>query len=186
MSTTRDRLGMWVTLASVFMLFAGLVAAYAFATSRQGLWRPVRIPPQMWVGTAALGLSSIFLQMARHGLQRGKLDVYRKLLSMAVGLGVVFLVSQSLAWINLALQGVFMKGNPHGSMWFAFTGFHAAHVAGGMIAMVMLLVGAGKLSAQHGEPPLRKHRSFAMVTAMYWHFMGALWIALFALLQWWN
>ena len=177
---------MWVTLASIFMLFAGLVAAYAFANSRQGLWRPVRIPPQMWVGTVALAFSSIFLQAARNRLRRGKLLTYRKLLFAAAGLGTLFLVSQSLAWLNLAVQGVFLKGNPHGSMWFAFTGFHAAHVAGGMIAMVMLLAGSGKLREEDGETPLRKHRNFAMVTAMYWHFMGVLWAVLFGLLQYWN
>jgi len=177
---------MWITLASIFMLFAGLVAAYAFALARQGLWRPVKIPPQMWAGSVALLFSSILLELARRYLRRAMFHTYRKLLWAAFALGCLFLVCQSLAWVNLAVQGVFMKGNPHGSMWYAFTGFHAAHLAGGMIAMVMLLIGAGKLNADHGEPPLRRHRSFAMVTAMYWHFMGVLWAALFGLLNYWN
>ena len=177
---------MWVTLASIFMLFAGLVAAYAFAISRQGLWRPVRIPPQMWAGTLALAMSSLFLEFSRRNLRCGKLAVYCKQLYATVGLGTVFLLCQALAWINLAVQGVFLKGNPHGSMWFAFTGFHAAHVAGGIIALALLTMDAGKLREEHGEPPLRKHRSFARVTAMYWHFMGVLWAALLGLLHMWN
>ncbi len=186
MSTARDRLGMWVTLSSIFMLFAGLVLAYAFVLSKQALWKPVRIPSAMWLSTAALALSSIVLQSARHSLRRGRLGSYKKLLFATVALGIVFLLSQTMAWSDLALQGVFMKGNPHGSMWFSFTGFHAAHVAGGTIAMTILLSGAGRLRQEDGEPPLRKHRNFATLTAMYWHFMGALWLVLFGLLQWWS
>jgi cytochrome c oxidase subunit III len=179
-------MGMWLTLASIFMLFAGLVTAYAFALSRQALWKPVRIPPEMWLSTMALALSSIVLQVARYSLRRGRLGAYANLLFAATGLGGIFLVSQMLAWSDLARQGVYMKGNPHGSMWFAFTGFHAAHVTGGMIAMSMLLYSAGRLREQEGEPPLRRHRNFAALTAMYWHFMGVLWVGLFGLLQWWN
>ena len=177
---------MWLTLASIFMLFAGLVLAYALVLPKQALWKPVRIPPEMWLSTAALALSSIGLQSARHSLRRGRLGSYRKLLLVAVALGIVFLLSQTMAWSELALQGVFMKGNPHGSMWFSFTGFHAAHVAGGIVALSMLLFGAGRLRQEDGEPPLRKHRNFAALTAMYWHFMGGLWVVLFGLLLWWN
>lgn len=177
---------MWLMLASIFMLFAGLVLAYAFVLPRQPLWKPVRIPPEMWLSTVALALSSIVLQMARHSLQRGRLGSYRKLLVAASALGLVFLLSQTMAWSNLAMQGVFVKGNPHGSMWFSFTGFHAVHVIGGMIALAMLLRGAGRLRQEDGEPPLRKHRDFASVAAMYWHFMGGLWVVLFGLLLWWN
>lgn len=177
---------MWVTLGSIFMLFAGLVVAYAFILPKQALWRPVRIPREMWMSTAALALSSIVFQAARSNLRRGRFGTYKKLLLTAFALGIVFLLSQAVAWGDLALQGIFIKGNPHGSMWFSFTGFHAAHVAGGMIAMSMLLYGAGRLRLEDGEPPLRKHRNFAALIAMYWHFMGALWLALFGLLQWWN
>ena len=45
-----------------------------------------------------------------------------------------------------------------------------------------MVVSAGTLREEQGEPPLRKHRSFAMVTAMYWHFMGALWLYLLVIL----
>ena len=186
MSTAGQRLGMWVALASIFMLFAGLVLAYAFVLSTQPLWQQVRIPPEMWLSTVALALSSTALQAARYKLRRGRLKAYVKLLTLAVGLGGFFLASQLLAWGDLARQGVFMKGNPHGSMWFSFTGFHAAHVAGGMIAMGILLRSATKLRNEAGEPPIRRHRNFAALTSMYWHFMGVLWIALFGLLQWWK
>ena len=177
---------MWVALASIFMLFAGLVLAYAFVLSTQPPGPQIRIPPELWLSTVALALSSIALQAARYNLRRGRLGTHVKLLSGAVGLGCVFLVSQMLAWGNLARQGVFIKGNPHGSMWYSFTGFHAAHVAGGMIAMAVLLRSATKLRGEAGEPPIRRHRNFAALTSMYWHFMGVLWIALFGLLQWWN
>jgi cytochrome c oxidase subunit 3 len=177
---------MWMGLASIFMLFAGLVAAYAFALGKQGLYRPVKIPPQLYAGTVMLLSSSVFLQIARHQLRHGRLQAYRKQFYLSFAFGVLFIVCQGLAWVNLAAQDIFVRGNPHGSMWYAFTGFHALHVLGGMIAMVALLIGARKLRADEGEPPLRRHRNAAAVTAMYWHFMALLWLALFGLLQYCN
>ncbi len=177
---------MWLTLASIFMLFAGLVAAYAFALDKQKGWHPVHMPPQLWASTAALGISSMLFQAARYALRRGKLPRYRKLLNATIATAALFFLFQTWAWRDLSAQGVYMKGNPHGSMWFAFTGFHAAHAAGGLLAMFLLLPGARRLRAEDGEPPLRRHRNLAMVTAMYWHFMGVLWVALFGLLHMWN
>ena len=107
---------MLVTMASIFMLFAGLVLAYALVLPKQAFWKPVRIPPEMWMSTVSLAMSSILFQVARRYLRRGRLGTYKKLLVATVALGVIFLLSQTMAWSALALQGVYLKGNPHGSM----------------------------------------------------------------------
>jgi cytochrome c oxidase subunit 3 len=70
-------------------------------------------------------------------------------------------------------------------MYYVFSGVHAFHLLGGIGALIWLTRKAAAL--QDGEEqPLRKHRAAARHVASYWHFMGALWLALFVLLLVWK
>lgn len=77
--------------------------------------------------------------------------------------------------------GLFLPHSiPYGNMWascyFALTGFHAAHVLGGLVIFVIiLLMGAlGRIGVQHST-------MFELV-GLYWHFVDIVWIFLFPLL----
>lgn len=65
------------------------------------------------------------------------------------------------------------KKNIFFSCYYALTGVHGAHVVGGIIPMVILLIHAlrGKILAHHIE-----------YTGLYWHFVDLVWIFLFPLL----
>ena len=60
--------------------------------------------------------------------------------------------------------------NPHSTFFYLFTGLHAAHLLGGLVALFMVVFGRAK------------RREMVDVVAYYWHFLGVLWIALFAIL----
>ena len=51
-----------------------------------------------------------------------------------------------------------------------FTGLHAAHLIGGLIALFIVVLGR------------KTRRETVDAVTFYWHFLGALWIALFAIL----
>jgi cytochrome c oxidase subunit 3 len=69
---------------------------------------------------------------------------------------------------------------PFGNMWascyFTMTGFHALHVAGGLVIFVIILLMAatGRL-----QP---RHEGMIELTGLYWHFVDIVWIFLFPLL----
>ena len=52
---------------------------------------------------------------------------------MLLGLG--FLVSQLIAWRQLAAQGIYLASNPHSSFFYLLTGAHAVHSLGGLLAL---------------------------------------------------
>ncbi len=56
------------------------------------------------------------------------------------------------------------------------TGFHGAHVAGGLIFLLLMLGRAMK-----GHFNSRHHVGFAAAT-LYWHFVDVVWIFLFGIL----
>jgi cytochrome c oxidase subunit 3 len=86
-------------------------------------------------------------------------------------LGLAFVGGQYLAWRKLAALGLFLATNPNSSFFYVFTGLHAVHVLGGIVALTYLVA---KLAWSRGTV----RRSTYASTAIYWHFMGSLWLYL--------
>ena len=139
-------------LATVGMLFAAFTAAYL--ERRVGSdWEAIRLPGIVWPSAFVQLLSSVALEIARRSGRR------RSWIAGALGLGVLFLVGQALAWIDLTGQGVFLKTHPYASFFYMLTAVHAVHVLGGIAA----------LGATLRKPQLLE------LSALYWHFVGAVW-----------
>ena len=74
-----------------------------------------------------------------------------------------------LPGLNLVHRGYYLAQNPYSSFFYMFTGLHAAHLIGGLIALFIVVLG-------------RPRRETVDTVAYYWHFLGMLWIALFVIL----
>lgn len=184
-SVSLGMLGMILVLVAIGAFFVALAVAYAFAIQDRPSQGTVHLSPWFWVSTALIGLSSVTLQWGRRDLRMARLDRYRMSLWWTLGLGVLFLVTQLLGCRDLAAQGVYIVGNPRGSMYFMFSGVHAIHLIGGLGGLYWLARQAADLRDGE-EQPLRKHRAAARNAAAYWHFMGALWVGLLVLLVAWQ
>jgi cytochrome c oxidase subunit 3 len=178
-------LGMILVLAAIGAFFVALAVAYAFAIQDRPGQANIRLPEWFWISTALMGLSSLTLQWARRDLRMARLAPYRMGLWLTFGLGVLFLAAQWIGCRELAGQGVYVVGNPRGSMYYMFSGVHAVHLLGGLGGLYWLIRRAAAL-ADGEEQPLRKHRAAARNAAAYWHFMGVLWAGLLVLLVVWK
>jgi cytochrome c oxidase subunit 3 len=168
--------GMWIALAPILMLFMAFASAYVV---RQGLgedWVPVEIPRLLWMNTGALLLSSLALERARRREPRAQ-QVW---ILMAAALGMLFLAGQVVAWRELTGRGIRMATTPYSSFFYLLTGAHGVHLLGGVLGL-----GAAALWPVAGLG--RLPRAVAMrLAAIYWHFMGLLWLGLFLLLLLWR
>jgi cytochrome c oxidase subunit 3 len=99
-------------------------------------------------------------------------------------LGIGFVVSQLIAWRQLARQGIYIATHPHSSFFYLLTGVHAVHVIGGLLLLALLWL----RSRRHLDEPAfaGKRQGMADAVSIYWHFMFALWIYLFLLLFLWR
>ncbi|MFN0100570.1 MAG: heme-copper oxidase subunit III [Bryobacteraceae bacterium] len=178
-------LGMILVLVAIGAFFIALAVAYAFAIQDRPAQSNVHMSVWFWISTALIGLSSITLQWARRDLRMARFAHYRMGLRLTLGLGILFLVTQLLGCRDLASQGVYIVGNPRGSMYYMFSGVHAVHLLGGLGGLYWLIQKAAGL-ADGEEQPLRRHRAAARNTSAYWHFMGVLWAGLLVLLVVWQ
>jgi cytochrome c oxidase subunit 3 len=197
----RARLGLLVMLVPILMLFVSFTSAYVV---RQGLptldprtnnlirdWIPVALPRLLLLNTLVLLVSSLSMELARRQLRNqvalansssgsgeflgGKISI--PWLGLTLVLGLAFLFGQWTAWQQLAANGFYVATTPSSSFVYLLTGAHAAHLLGGVLALLI----AGIASLLHRS---LKTRSIVVdVTAWYWHFMAVLWIYIFCLMK---
>jgi cytochrome c oxidase subunit 3 len=183
-AAARYRIGTWVALASIAMLFTGLSSAYIVRAASAQDWRPLAMPQILWLSTTLIVLSSGTLEAARRNLKQLIAGGYTRWLSLTALLGVGFLTSQLFAWRQLARQGVYISSNPHSSFFYLLTAMHGLHLLGGLLAVVYLLFRTRQ--KRNDALAEAKRLASADAVAIYWHFMDGLWIYLFLLLFLWR
>lgn len=171
----------WLGTLSIVMLFAGLTSAYVVRRGA-GDWFSIVLPQVFWVSTAVIIFSSITMNFSLWSFRNNKIKEGIILLGTTLLLGLVFAYCQWTGWGVLIKNGIYLshaKGQTSlisGSYIFLLTALHLAHVAGGIIALLISFIrslfGRYSPSNVHG---LR-------LSAIYWHFLDALWIYLFVFL----
>jgi cytochrome c oxidase subunit 3 len=165
--------GLRLVLVAISALFLVFLALQWQTRTRAGAWPPPGAPPPpgiLWLSTLLLALSSTTL--ARASLHAQRRARPRAWLAWTLVLGIAFLASQVLVGLALASAGVVPSSGPYGASFFALIGLHTAHV----------LVGLGYLG--HLTAARRPRADQVQLAGIYWHFMGLLWLAVFALLWW--
>ena len=180
----RYRIGMWVGLASVGMMFTSLSSAYIVRSASANDWIALPLPRVLLASTALLIGSSVTLEIARRKLKAALSGPYAKWLSLTVLLGIGFLVAQVFAWRQLAGQGIYVASHPHSSFFYLLTGAHAVHLVGGLLGLTFLWLRSRRQVTE--QALIAKRKAATDAVSIYWHFMDALWIYLFLLLFLWR
>ena len=180
----RYRIGMWVALASIAMMFTALSSAYIVRAASANDWFPLAMPRVLLASTAIILASSATFEVARRKLKAPTVAAYSRWLLVTAFLGLAFLVSQLIAWRQLRAQGVYLSTNPHSSFFYLLSAAHAIHLFGGLLALLYLLARARHV-LRDGAVDVRR-RAAADAVGIYWHFMDVLWIYLFLLLFFWR
>jgi len=174
-----EKLGMLILIGSLTMLFVGLLSGHVIYKRSTPQWPPAGfpgIPDGIWVSTVVIVCSSAALIWADRAGRASQLRAFRIGIALATLLGFAFLVAQAWLWGDCVRAGLRFKANLYGGMFFLATGLHAAHVLGGLGA----LVSAQVRSLNTSDPSTLRHRM--ALTGLYWHFVGILWLVLFSVL----
>ncbi len=169
-------LGWWgivLVIVTESAFFAFLLFSYFYTGSlNAGPWPPHGIPEVKLAGmnTLLLLTSSGAMWWGERGIRHGD----RRRLMVGLGavlvLGVAFLSMQGVEYSHKTFSP---RTDAYGSLFFTITGFHGAHVAVGLIMVAVTLVRAalGHFTADQ--------RASVTVTSLYWHFVDAVWLAVF-------
>ena len=171
-------MGITLFLASLSMLFAGSLFAVVWVRISADQWPPVgapALPRLLWLSTALLIGCSAMIHSALGAIRRGDQQGLRRRLILTAAMATLFLASQTAGWFQFFDAAVF-ESHLYSFSFYVLTGLHAAHVIGGIVALAVVLVMTyrGCYSGAH-YPGVRN-------TAIYWHFLDAVWLVLFVFL----
>lgn len=177
------RLGMWMFLATVVMLFAAFSSAYIVRGASPD-WRMIPMPTILWLNTAVILASSATLELARRGARTEQWRDARGWMLITLLFGVAFLAGQLGAWRQLAAAGITVPTSPHGSFFFILTGLHGLHLLAGLIFLSVVGV---RLVASTQSRPTRPEAATTVyglmeLGAILWHFLAGLWVYLLIML----
>ena len=187
--------GMWAVIlfiSSETMFFSALFTTYFYLRARIPAWEPVfqrctaaecEKPawnattnifglevPLVAINTVVLVASSIWMQLAVNAIKKGDSKAAVRWLAVTVASGIWFIAGQGYEYTHLGFlpsNGVFT------AVFFTLTGFHGAHVTGGIIANALTLFRTSK-----GHFTASRHLLFEGAS-IYWHFVDIVWIGLF-------
>jgi cytochrome c oxidase subunit 3 len=180
-SSAASRTGIWVGLAGITMTFAAFTSALIVRQGSAMDWRHFALPRVLYLNTALLFASSFTLEVARRrvaAFARGAEHRAKAALGwlyLTLGLGVMFVGGQYVAWLQLKAEGLYLATNPSSSFFYVLTAAHVLHVLGGLGGLTLVIT---RLSRK--VPTLR--RSTLDTASYYWHFMDILWLYLLWLL----
>jgi len=171
------RTGMWMALAAIVMLFAAFTSAMVVRHGISNDWVSTHLPGIIYLNTVLLLGSSLTLELSRRFLTRKAAKKFVLWLYVTLGLGLAFVAGQLMAWRELASRGVYLATNPSSSFFYVLTAAHGIHLIGGIAALSYLVFRTRRLLLDPDR------RTSVEVTAIYWHFMDALWVYILFLLM---
>ena len=148
--------GTIVWLSSELMFFAGLFAIYfTLRAVRPDLWAmetPKLNVTFATLNTLILVISSVWCQLGVHRAEQGRgsrvgglFDLrgwgMREWYVLTYIFGGIFVAGQVFEYAELTMHGVTLYSNAYGSAFYMTTGFHAIHVAGGLVAFLFIIGG---------------------------------------------
>ncbi len=166
---------LWVGVASIVMMFAGLTSAY-IVKRNQANWVTFDLPAMFWYSTAIIIFSSLTLYLSQNAFKQREMARYRTLVVATLFLGILFVVMQIIGFNQLWVRGMTLTKNVSFSFLYVIVSLHALHVIGGIVALIVLFAKAFSSKIRNYDiVPLE-------VIGTYWHFVDALWIYLLVFL----
>ena len=174
------RMGLRLFLLSLSVFFAASLLVFVLThLSRPPDYPPVSKPPPlaMWTSTLVLLCAGMAAEGAAYYARRGRLDEVQRWIRVTFFMSSAFVAVQSHAVVRLVHEheialsklSLGMEG-----LTFCLIAIHAAHVLGGLVAVGNLTWRS--LDGRLGLEQLPTVRG----CAAYWHFLEAVWLAMFA------
>ncbi len=179
--------GTWAIIlfiSSEVMFFGALFTSYFYLRSRIPSWEPVFGEKPTWlvdpifglpvglptVNTIVLLASSVTMQLAVNAIKRGDRTALRNWLVPTIIMGAAFLTGQGYEYTRL---GFLPRDGIFAGVFFTLTGFHGAHVTGGVFFNALCFY-----RTVRGQFTARRHLAVE-AASFYWHFVDVVWIGLF-------
>jgi cytochrome c oxidase subunit III len=184
---SNESLGIILFIVSEAVMFGAFFAQYFYNRilsdgwpNRAGLPAGFdRVPafPLPVILTVVLVASGFTAHFAQNAIRRDDRDAFQGWLIVTILLGVSFLGGQAYEYTNLVVnEGFSISSGIYGTVFYSLTGLHGIHVTVGVLVLIGVL-----MRGFMGHFSSRSHFGVEG-TVLYWHFVDAVWLALYVAL----
>lgn len=163
---------MWILIGSELLVFGGALIGFSgarigdpagFAQAQGHLDRLTGL-----VNVIVLITSGLFAALAVEARRAGRIGAMRGFLAVAGALGLVFLAFKGVEYAHDVAGGFTLTSGGFFTLYFLITGFHALHVALGLIILAVVAAWPSLANVETG--------------AAFWHMVDLIWILVFPVL----
>ncbi|PJR04207.1 cytochrome c oxidase subunit 3 [Avrilella dinanensis] len=167
---------LFLAMASIVMIFAGLTSAYVVSKSRPDWLTDFDLPQSFLWSTIVILISSATFHLAVSAIKKGNRSNTTLFLLLTLLLGVAFVILQFIGFGQIVEQGYYFTGSESTittSFLYVIVIVHLAHLFGGMISLLVIIY-------NHFKQKYTSSQTLGIeLGAIYWHFMDFLWLYLF-------
>jgi cytochrome c oxidase subunit 3 len=184
-----QRLILWCFMIVSILGFGAFTSAYIVRIA-QGNWFKFELPDVFTYNCLTVIASSITMFMAYKAAKEDEIERVKYFLLGTILLGFVFLYLQFAGFKELTHRGIFfspartdngdLSPMVSGSFFYVISWTHLVHILAGLIFLGIVTIRAFRLRVH------KKNMLSISLASTFWHFVGFLWIALFAFLKFWN
>lgn len=170
---------LWFGIISMAMMFAGLTSAYVVSKSRPDWLTDLQLPNAFFWSTLVIILSSLSLILGKKSIAENNRKAATSYLLLTLALGITFFYFQLESFSAIISSGYYFTGSESNittSFIYLIVLAHLAHLAGGIIVLLVIIYNHFKLRYGPGQ------MLGIELAATYWHFVDLLWIYLFLFL----
>ncbi|MCT4664360.1 MAG: cytochrome c oxidase subunit 3 [Flavobacteriales bacterium] len=168
-------------MASMAMMFVGLSSAYIVSkNSMADHWTEVNLTPAFLISTILVVISSVLVALGSMAAKNGQFSKTKLYFLGALILGITFAILQFVGFDELVALGHYPVGSGSAvasSYIYAMVLFHLAHMVGALISVLVVV-----LRLQMNKYTKEYYLGIELA-AMFWHFLGFIWIYLYIFLN---
>lgn len=176
-----EKIGLFLLLISLTMLFLAFSLGYVFTRSQNGS-DGIYLPPIFIINSIILLASSWAMNKANNAYKTDDTEGYQKALTITMILTIIFMGAQIIGWFYFRTQLIGDNIGNGANYLYAISGLHFAHILGGIPFLSVFLYNAYNKMREpmtvllYFSDPIKRMR--LQLLTIYWHFLDGLWIAL--------
>ncbi|MDR9456327.1 MAG: cytochrome c oxidase subunit 3 [Salegentibacter sp.] len=170
---------LWFGIISMVMTFAGLTSAYVVSKNRPDWLTGFDLPDAFVWSTFVIVASSITFFLAKRSIAASKPKNGTAFLLGTLILALLFVALQFQGFNDIVSQGYYFTGSESSittSFIYVLVLVHLAHLAGGLIVLLVVIYNHFKQRYQPGQ------MLGIELGTTFWHFVDILWVYLFLFL----
>ncbi|HLV45645.1 MAG TPA: cytochrome c oxidase subunit 3 [Flavobacterium sp.] len=167
---------LFLAMASIVMVFAGLTSAYVVSKSRPDWLTDFELPKAFLWSTIVILISSATFHLATRAIKKDNRANTTLFLLLTLLFGATFVALQFIGFGEVVSEGYYFTGSESTittSFLYVIVVAHLAHLFGGMISLLVIIY-------NHFKQKYNSSQTLGIeLGAIYWHFMDFLWLYLF-------